>query len=105
MGVHQGHVTTPKFFTAIIDYMLDQTISKCRLGICLDDKNLTIINFANNIALVVKSRDELVVALKSLENLAAKISVKINWGKAKILPILNMLWPLAYGQPPIWDCQ
>ncbi|KAH1181301.1 hypothetical protein KIL84_005027 [Mauremys mutica] len=61
---------------AIIDYVLDQILGKCISGLCYDNKNLTSVNFTEEI--VVESMDEVVVARKALESSAANVCQKIN---------------------------
>jgi len=86
-GVRQGCAAAPELFNCVIDYVMTRTTNRLPFGLQFGDRILTDADFADDLALVADSIDQLTDALEVLKEEAAKVGLKINWLKTKIMAI------------------
>ena len=86
-GVRQGCAAAPELFNCVIDHVMTRTTNRLPFGLQFGDRVLTDADFADDLGLVADSIDQLTDALEVLQEEAAKVGLKINWLKTKIMAI------------------
>lgn len=95
-GVRQGDTISPKLFTTILQYafgMLDWSGK----GLNIDGANLTDLRFADDIALVSDSLQDTRIMLQELQEVCARVGLKINISKTKYMTNLVPSGNIAIG--------
>ena len=85
--VRQGCAVTPELFNVIIDYVMTKTTSRLSFGLKFGDHTITDVDFADDLAILADSMEQLLEALQILREEAAKAGLHINWNKTKIMAI------------------
>ena len=86
-GVRQGCAVAPELFNVIIDYVMTKTISRISFGLKFGDHTIRDVDFADDLAILADSMEQLLEALRILREEAAKVGLHINWNKTKIMAI------------------
>jgi hypothetical protein len=86
-GVRQGCAVAPELFNVIIDYVMTRTTSRLSFGLKFGDRVITDADFADDLAILADSMEQLLEALRILREEAAKVGLQINWTKTKIMAI------------------
>ena len=87
IGVRQGCAVAPELFNVIIDYVMTKTTSRLSFGLKFGDHTITDVDFADDLAILSDSMEQLLEALRILREEAAKVGLHINWNKTKIIAI------------------
>jgi len=85
--MRQGCVVAPEHFNTIIDHIITKAPSHLSFGLKLGDRVISNADFADGIAILMDSMDQLLEALQILRGEAASAGLQINWDKTKIRPI------------------
>lgn len=89
-GVKQGCLLSPFLFLLCIDWIMTQTTHNKKTGIQWSlTKQLEDLDFADDIALLSHSHQQMQEKTQLLEKTAAGLGLKINVGKTKIMRINN----------------
>ena len=83
-GVRQGDTLSPRLFVAVLRHAMD-SIDWETCGLKIDGERLAHLEYADDIALVAKSRPELIVMLKKLTEASARVGLKVNAAKTTLL--------------------
>ena len=77
----------PELFNVIIDYVMKKITSRLSFGLKLRDHTISDVNFADDLAILADSMEQLLEALQILREEAAKLGLHIDWSKIKIMAI------------------
>ena len=77
-GVKQGCVIAPDLFNCVIDHLMRRLLSRCSLGIQLGEYQLTDLDYADDITIIVPSACVLQVAPMILQEEANLVGVQIS---------------------------
>lgn len=91
-GVRQGDPVSPKIFIAVLELILKDSSWKTR-GIKIDGKYLSHLRFADDIALLANTAEELNDMLTTLHLQSIKVGLEINFDKTKVITN-NTLTPI-----------
>ena len=81
-GVKQGCIIAPYLFNCVIDHLMS-----CSLGIQLGEYQLTDLDYADDIAIIVPSACVLEEALITLQDEANIVGMQISWPKTRLMAI------------------
>lgn len=82
-GVRQGDPLSPDLFNCVLQYIMNQIPGKH--GISINGKKLFNLRFADDIALITTSLEELQQLINILEKLTIEAGLKINTTKTKLM--------------------
>jgi len=68
---------------------MERTVHRGMIGVTLDNEIFTDFDFADNVALLLKMLEVLVLALTIMHKEAAAFGLQINWSKTKIIQFGN----------------
>ena len=74
-------------FNVIIDYVMTKITSRLSFGLKFGDHIITDVDFADDLAILADSMEQLLEALRIVREDAAKVGLHINWNKTKIMAI------------------
>ena len=77
----------PQLFNVIVDYAMTKTTSRLSFGLKFGDHTITDVDFADDLAILADSMEQLLESLRILQEEAAKVGLHINWNKTKIMAI------------------
>ena len=83
-GVRQGDPLSPTLFSLFINELV-VIVNSLNLGVEIEDKNVSILAFADDIVLIAKNTEELQKILKEVENWCKKFRLLVNTDKTKIV--------------------
>ena len=95
-GVLQGDTLATFLFIICLDYVLKKALDRNNyLGFTLIDRRsnrypviqITIVDYANDLAIVIDKTNEAIILLHKIENAAKEIRLSINTGKTKFISI------------------
>ena len=86
-GVRQGCAVALELFNVIVDCIMTKTTSRLSFGLKFRDRAITDVDFADDLAILADSMEQLLEALRILREEAAKVGLHINWNKTKIMAI------------------
>ena len=66
----------------------DKTTSHLSFGLKFGDHTISYVDFANDLAILADSMEQLLEVLQILQEEAAKVGLHINWNKTKIMAII-----------------
>ena len=85
-GVRQGCTLSPLIFNLYIEDAINMLKDKIEFGINIQGKNISMLRFADDIAVLANSESELEIALNEMETVLAQgYGMKINKSKTEIL--------------------
>ena len=85
-GVKQGCVMSPWLFNVYMDRIVREAKERFSGGVKLEESNMQFLLFADDLILVAE-REEDVNNLNILDEVTAKWSMKVNWGKTKAMVV------------------
>ena len=88
-GVRQGCILSSLLFLLVVDFVLQQSMNETHFGIPWKDKNLTDLDFADDIAMISTSLQHLQEMTTKLQEAAAKVGLRISSTKTKIMHALQ----------------
>ncbi|XP_065582293.1 uncharacterized protein LOC136041515 [Artemia franciscana] len=91
----------PELFNVIVDYIMTKTTFCLSFGLKFGDRAITDADFADDLAILVDSMEQLLVALQLLREYAAKVGLHLNWNKTKFMAIDSFF--LTVSSPIILD--
>jgi len=77
-GVRQGCRIAPDLFLGFMDYAIKRTVHRGMTGVTLEHEIFTDLDFADNVALLAKMLEVLVLALTVMHKEAAAFGLQIN---------------------------
>ena len=86
-GVKQGDVLSALLFCIAIGIITTKAFGNKNFGIPIGGKTWSDLGYADDLALLAKSKVELIEMLEKLENESASFGLAINFTKTKIMPI------------------
>jgi hypothetical protein len=84
-GVRQGDTLSPKIFTAAVEEEVFKKLDLEVRGVNIDGERLTDLRFADDVALVTTSVEDMEIQLNLLNQESKKIGLKIHKGKTKYM--------------------
>ena len=102
-GVRQGCTLSPFLFLIALDFVMRRSIGKEAGGIPFGQRHLVDLDFADDIALIGSTQQNLANLTTKLANEAAKIGLKISSPKTKVMRIgyVRPNVPVLVGQQQI----
>ena len=91
----------PELFNVIVDYIMTKITFCLSFGLKFGDCAITGADFADDLAILVDSMEQLLVALQLLREYAAKVGLHLNWNKTKFMAIDSFF--LTVSSPIILD--
>ena len=92
-GVHQGCVLSPCLFNLYAEYIMRNAgLEEAQAGIKIAQRNINNLRYADNTTLMAESEEELKSLLMKLKEESAKVGLKLNIQKTKIMasgPIIS----------------
>ena len=85
-GVRQGCVAAPDLFNCMVDYLMEKVAEKVP-GIQLGSYRMTDLEYADDTLLLGSSLEDIRQALTTYEIEAAKLGLKVNWTKTKLMRV------------------
>jgi hypothetical protein len=85
-GVRQGCCLSPTLFNIYLEEIIRECVDGDQ-GVCIGGRRIVCIRFADDMALVAESRQELGSILGRLSTTCRKFGMKINVGKTKVMTI------------------
>ena len=76
-GVRQGDTLPPRLFNAVLRRAMD-TIDLRECGISIDGEKLTHVQYADDVALVARSRPEMILMLDKLTEASTRVGIEVN---------------------------
>ena len=86
-GVRQGCAVAPELFNVIVDYIMTKTTSRLTFGLKFGDRAITGVDFADDLAFLADSMEQLLEAFRIPREDSAKVGLHIYWNKTKIMAI------------------
>ena len=86
-GVKQGDVLSALLFCLVIGVITDKAFSSQSYGISIGGTNWTDLSYADDLAVIAKTRQELLKMMKALIEESSHFGLKVNFTKTKIMPI------------------
>jgi len=88
-GVRQGCILSPFLFLIVIDFVMKKTVNERDYGIAWGSEKLADLDFADDLALLCNTQEELQEMANSLQCNAAKVGLCINTEKTKAMIVRN----------------
>eukprot|EP00794_Sanderia_malayensis_P014613 gene14613-biopygen11704 len=98
VGVRQGYILSPMLFNAFLEELVTRVTDGFESGISIQEKPLTNLRFADDIALLAASASRLKGLTKSLGETSKKMGMEISaektkcWWSARLLRGLMRMW-------------
>ena len=86
-GVRQGCVMSPWLFNVYMDRIVREAKERFSGGVKLEESNVQFLLFADDLILVAEREEDVENNLNILDEVMAKWSMKVNWGKTKALVV------------------
>ena len=86
-GVKQGDVMSALLFCIAIGVITLKALEGNNYGISIGGRSWSDLGYADDLAIVAKSKAELIVMLEKLQRESEEFGLQINFGKTKIMPI------------------
>jgi len=83
-GVCQGCVLAPELFLESTDWIVSRSVHRGFVGITLGQETFTDLDFADDVALMAKMFEVLIVGLEVMNEESSQLGLEINWSKTKI---------------------
>lgn len=84
-GVRQGAILSPLLFTRAIDWVMENAIEAQQLGMIVGGTRIPDLAFADDIALLAESPQELQLMLNNIATWAARVGLMVNCAKTKTM--------------------
>ena len=99
-GVRQGCVLSPFLFSLVIDYILKR-IDDNNYGILVENKLLYDLDFADDIALLDTSNDNLQKSTNELQKLSEKVGLRLNTKKCEAMSTMGTKPKITIKSQPV----
>ena len=86
-GVRQGCVMSPWLFNVYMDRIVREAKERFSGGVKLEESNVQFLLFVDDLILVAEREEDVENNLNILDEVMAKWSMKVNWGKTKALVV------------------
>ena len=86
-GVRQGCVMSPWLFNVYMDRIVREAKERFSGGVKLEESDVQFLLFADDLILVAEREEDVENNLNILDEVMAKWSMKVNWGKTKALVV------------------
>jgi hypothetical protein len=83
-GVKQGDPLSPKLFNCLLEYLF-KNLNWKEKGIAINEKWLSNLRFADDVALFSESKDDLLAMIEDLRSISSTAGLEINMDKSKII--------------------
>ena len=100
-GVRQGCILSPILFLITIDWVMRKTIDQKRGVELTSDDDLEDLDFADDLALLAESLENLQIKTTRLENFAKLVGLQINVNKTKIMQFQNNNGNITIGDETV----
>ena len=90
-GVKQGDVLSALLFCIVLMYVIDRAFMNQNFGLKVGGKQLSNLGYADDLANLAKSIEQMIIMMKRLITCAQEVGLKVNFAKTKIM----LIGPLA----------
>ena len=98
-GVHQGCILSPCLFNSYAEYIMQNAgLNETQTGIKIVRRNINILRYTDDTALMAESKEELKSLLMKVEEESEKVGLKLNIKKKKEKLRSCHLTPSLHGQ-------